>query len=357
MWSVMRSGITGVQDFGRGQDVVWLLYSNFNTSKTYEFNCRDDDTTLNSTALISPFHGGTTVKNLFYPFDEQTLVNSTQHLYINGAQKRNGCLRSLDMAAYDYRAYVPIEYWVRPAAMITKFYPGHDARLRSKVDPHSTEKIEVEVQFSVPMDCDSVTNSIIFDSTTELDANPEIELDTVRCGPVWRPDNITLVGAIQSDWAWRAKLNNVANGIHSLTIRNVSTADGLNFTNSNDRFLFRIGQPHNPMVFTRHANYSTTLLTKLYDGTLLLNHSAAGADKFRYSTNFMSSFSDWMPYEGGMHEIENLPWSGTKLQAWSGEHVRVEYFSRLGGSSDHVQESDMDSKARRFPHLFLNGND
>lgn len=129
--------------------------------------------------------------------------------------------------------------------------------------------------------------------------------------PVWRSDNITLVGAIQSVWGWHAKLTNVANGVHSLTVRNASAADGNSFSDSIDRFLFRIGQKNNPIVFPLNANYSTTLLTKLYDDTLLLNHSAPGADFFRYSTNFMSSFSEWMPYEGGMHEIRKQDWSGT----------------------------------------------
>jgi alpha-1,3-glucan synthase len=63
-----------------------------------------------------------------------------------------------------------------------------------------------------------------------------------------------------------------------------------------------------------------------------------------------------MPYTGGQTQIEEQAWSGTKLQEWKGTHVRVEYFSRLAGSSDHVQQSDLDYHTpRRFPHLFLNG--
>lgn len=102
----------------------------------------------------------------------------------------------------------------------------HDARLLSKVDPYSTEDIEVELQFSVPMDCDDVTRSIDFESTTELDIHPEIDQSTVKCGTSWREDNSSLVGAIQSGWAWTAKLNNVANGVHRLTVRNASAQDG-----------------------------------------------------------------------------------------------------------------------------------
>lgn len=164
-------------------DRVWLLYSNHNESKTYEFNCQDEDVTLNSTALIAPFSGGLTLKNLFHPYDEVTLENSTQHLYIDGAQKPNGCLKSLDMIGYDFRAYVPLRQWIKPTPMITKFSPGHDARVVSNVDPYSTEEIQVELQFSIPMDCDSVTSSIVMNSTTELNLIPEIDLDSVKCGP------------------------------------------------------------------------------------------------------------------------------------------------------------------------------
>ena len=79
---------------------------------------------------------------------------------------------------------------------------------------------------------------------------------------------------------------------------------------------------------------------------------------WRYSTNWGSSFSDWFPYTGGNDTIAQLPWSGTSLQKWSGHHVRVEYYNKLSGSSDYVQEGDYDwdsSVPRRFPHLFWNG--
>ena len=64
-----------------------------------------------------------------------------------------------------------------------------------------------------------------------------------------------------------------------------------------------------------------------------------------------------MPYKGGNDSVPSQPWSGTKQQAWKGEHVRLEYWSRIAGSSDHVQQGDLDARQtpRRFPHLFLNG--
>ncbi|KIV91342.1 hypothetical protein, variant [Exophiala mesophila] len=358
MWSVLRSSFAGHQDLsgiGAGNQPVWLLYSNQNASQVYEFDCLNNMTDMNTTSLVSPFDEGTTVKNLFYPYDEHTLQTSAHSLGINGSTERNGCLRELDMEAYDFRAYVPIDQWLGPKPMVTHFSPGHDARLLSAVDINGTESLDVEFKFSTEMDCDSVTASVIFNSSSASGTTPSLDRTTVRCERLSTPETPDYVGAISSTWAWSATLRNVSNGIHAITLRNASALSG-DHTNAVDRFLFRIGQQDNPIVFPTTANYSSTLVNKAGHGTLLLSHAAPGADKWRYSTNWGSSFSEWLPYTGGEVEIHEQAWSGTKLQAWKGTHVRVEYFSRLAGSADHIQEGDVDrTTLRRFPHLFLNG--
>ena len=358
MWSVLRSSFAGHQDLsgiGAGNQPVWLLYSNQNASQTYEFDCLNNMTDMKTTSLMSPFDEGTTVKNLFYPYDEHTLQTSAHSLGINGSTERNGCLRELDMEAYDFRAYVPIDRWLGPKPMVTHFSPGHDARLISTVNINGTESLDVEFKFSTEMDCDSVTASVIFNSSSASGTTPSLDRTTVKCEKLSRPETPDYVGAISSIWAWSATLRNVSNGIHAITLRNASALSG-DHTNAVDRFLFRIGQQDNPIVFPTTANYSSTLVNKAGHGTLLLSHAAPGADKWRYSTNWGSSFSEWLPYTGGDVEIYEQAWSGTKLQAWKGTHIRVEYFSRLAGSADHIQEGDVDRKTlRRFPHLFLNG--
>ena len=126
-----------------------------------------------------------------------------------------------------------------------------------------------------------------------------------------------------------------------------------------DHFLLRIGQSDNPMVFPK-ANYSKTLLYKdKSNDTLWVSHKAAGADKFRYSLNWGSSYSDWMPYVGGNTTLKPQAWSGTKEQAWKGDHVMVQYWSQKTGSSTHLQEGDVagtNGPSRRFPHLFVHGS-
>ncbi|RMD41453.1 hypothetical protein DV735_g3662, partial [Chaetothyriales sp. CBS 134920] len=357
LWSVMRSEFAGVQDLsGNGWSApIWLVYSNLNETKTYEFDCANNDTYLNITALVAPYDEGTVVKNLFYPYDEHTLESSTRTLGINGSTRPNGCLSNLDMSAYGFKAFVPIDLWVGVKPMITKFSPGHDARILATGSVNETQSINVEIEFSTDMDCDSVTNSIQFNSTTEGTTLPSIDRSTVQCGTAENATIPPYVGAIASKWSWTATILDVAHGIHALTVRNASAADGTP-TNANDRFLFRVGTTNNPIVFPQIANYSSTLLVKSEGDQLTLNHSAAGADSWRYSTNFRSSFSDWMPYSGGQSVVKKQNWTGTSKQKWSGDHVRVEYFSRLSGSSAYVQEADSPQHtARRFPHLFLNG--
>lgn len=356
MWSTMRSNFPELQDpsdNGQYSQPVWLLYSNVNASTIFVFDCTNNATALNTTALISPYDAGTTVKNLFYPYDEQKLETSVHMLGLNGSTEPNGCIAQLEMAAYDFRAYVPIEAWSGPEAMITKFLPGHDYRILST--SNESESVDIEIQFSVEMNCESVTNSITFTSKTASGGAPTINTDSVSCDILSNGEVPDFVGAIGSVWSYKATIDDVAEGVHTLTVRNASSQDG-RATNSNDRFLLRVGKLNNPVIFPRQANYSSTLLSKRDDGTLLISHTAAGADSWRYSTNWGSSFSDWQTYEGGQSAIQAQNWTGTSLQAWKGEHVRVEYFSRFAGSSDIVQEGDVNfNKQRRFPHMFLNG--
>ena len=75
IWSVYRGRAEGVQDFtgiGQGNQGVWFLYQNEDKPVNYTFDCRNS-----SDALISAFPAYTTVKNLFYPYEEYVLEEST----------------------------------------------------------------------------------------------------------------------------------------------------------------------------------------------------------------------------------------------------------------------------------------
>lgn len=357
IWSTMRSGFPDVQDLsgtGKGNQSVWLLYHNDNVTRTYTFDC-----TNNNTALISLFDEGTTVKNLIYPHDELTLKASSKKLGIAGSTKANGCVDQVSLKPYEFRVYVPKEQWVGPPPMITKFLPGHDARVQSKVAAGKQESVDIEIHFSQEMNCDSVTSSVYINSTTEDLRIAQINNSSIKCSVISTQQVADFIGSIPTNWTWKATLDNVSNGVHQITVRNASTEAGNSSTNSVDHFMFRIGQADNPIVFPKSANYTRALLHQYPDnGTFYVTHKAAGADKWRYSLNWGSSWSGWMSYAGGNNTLDNQTWSGTKAQQWDDQHLMVQYWGKLAGSSSVLQHADLnrlDQPPRRFPHLFAHG--
>ena len=353
IWSTLRSRYTEGQDFSgqrRGNQSVWLVYSNRNESHNYQFDCSNNATGTAVKALIAPFDEGTTVKNLFYPHDEVTLTASVKRLGIEGSTEPNGCLKNLAMEPWSFKAYVPKDQFEGPRPMVTKFVPGHDARILSKATPGKRETVPLELHYSQEMDCDMITNTLSINSTTEDRSVPEVDKGSVKCQDVSIAQEPSLVGGIPTRWTWSANLNKVADGIHRLTLRNVTTPDNGSSTDAVDHFLFRIGRPDNPMVFPRTSNYSESLLSEASNGGLVVSHKAAGADLFRYSTNWGSSYSNWTAYKSGATTLEKQAWSGTKRQEWQGEHVILQYWNRMTGSSDHIQHGDLgrqDKPARR----------
>ncbi|KAJ5363053.1 3-isopropylmalate dehydratase [Penicillium brevicompactum] len=337
IWSVLRSPYHQMQDLGEmGNQTVWFVYHNDNKTVDYEFDCSD----LTS-AIVAAFDTNTTVKNLFYPHDELILKDSPIKLGLNGSEKYNGCVDMISLAPYEFRAYIPKDKFIPPRPMITKFLPGHDVPLLSSVAPDESESLDIELFFSTEMNCSMVTDSISLESTTESGVVPSLDPDSVSCETML-PETTYWTGHIPSTWAWKATLTGVYNGVHKLTVKNATSVDG-KATNAVDHFLFRIGQHDNPIIFTS-ANYSRSLLHEKEDGSLFITQHAAGADKYRYSTNWGSSFSEWLPYKGGIILSKSCS---------------VEYWSRLTGSSDYVQEGDgvhwNPDVQRRFPHLFFNG--
>lgn len=349
--SVLRDYKADVQKgITEGNQSIWLVYHNDNKTVTYSFDCSSSD----DSALIAPFAENTVVKNLFPPYNEVTLGSSNKSLGIDGSADLNGCLSQLTLAPYEFAAYVPKSGFIAPSPVMTKFVPGHDARIMSTAD---NDTVDVEFHFSDIMDCDSLTNNLQITSTSPNKAVAEIRPGTISCANVNGDSGSGLVGARNSVWKWSAKLS-APNGIHMLTVQNVTSEDGTSSTDSVDHLMIRIGKVDNPIVFPRQANYSYDVLGK--DGNdLQVTHTAAGADKWRYSLNWASSWSDWMNYDSEVSKLDSQPWSGTSKQKWSGEHVILQYWSQMAGSSSHQQHGDLNwhgKPPRRFPHLFAHGD-
>jgi alpha-1,3-glucan synthase len=344
LWSVLRSYFPGVQtDAILANETLWLVYQNGNTTETYGGNCSDKNA-----SLLAPFDSGTKLKNLFYPYDEITLEDGP-----SGTDSNYGCVKKMELLPWEYRAYVQSKNFVKPGPTVTDFFPGHDARLLSSAD--TGETMPIELGYSTEMDCDSITDSIVLNSTTEKGITPTLDTSSINCTKIAaRTTSHNFVGEIPTVWTWSANLKNVHHGIHQVTVKNVSSS-GV-YTNSTDRFLLRLGAYDNPLI-SPLANYSTSLLHKS-DDSFYIKHNAAGADKFRYSTDFGRSWNDWTTYEGGNTTVSVPTFDGTDAQKWKGTHIRVQYFSRLTGSSDYIQEGDYDrenNSVRRFPHLWFNG--
>jgi alpha-1,3-glucan synthase len=340
LWSVLRSYFPGVQKESQTNETLWLVYQNGNSTETFGGDCSNK-----SAALLSPFQSGTKLKNLFYPYDEITPQDGPDSDY--------GCVKSMELLPWEYRAYVKKSDFVEPGPTVTDFSPGHDSRFISSQD--TGETLPIELGYSTEMECASITKAITLNSTTEKGITASLDKDSVSCKKISaRTTSNNFVGEIPTVWTWSANVTNVYHGIHQLTVANVSSS-GV-YTNSTDRFLFRVGLENNPLI-TPLSNYSTSLLHRSDDG-FFVKHSAAGADKFRYSTDFGSTWSKWASYEGGNTTIDVSAFTGTDQQKWKGTHVRVQYFSRLTGSSDYIQEGDAgweNDGVRRFPHLWFNG--
>ena len=349
LWSSYRSSFVGAQNLtgqGMGDQSVWLLYTNENRTVNHGFNCS------NNRSLISPFVEGTTVKNLFAPYEEYTLEKGLVTLGLGGYTEPNGCLSRLNMPAWGFKALVPKEKFVRPRPALTAFSPGHDFRLRSTTDIGET--VRIKLGFSQEMDCNSISTKIRISSSVTNGSTPGLDLNSVSCSTT--TSTRKWVGEPTTAFIYQVDVLNVHHGVHQITINNASGSDG-SFTNAVDSVLLRVGDFNNPMVYPRTANYSKSLLFNDTNRGMYVTHHAAGADLWRYSLNFGTTYSDWMPYAGGNNTLHPKVWSGTSGQAWKGEHVILQYWGQLAGSSDHLQHGDLDfTKPRRFPNLWIEGN-
>ncbi|GFZ48862.1 hypothetical protein JCM24511_06611 [Saitozyma sp. JCM 24511] len=353
LWSNVRLPHFPLQNFSslpHGDTPLWFVFGNEDGVKDHTFNCSSA-----GTSLAAPYSPGMTVKNLLYPYDEYTLQSSARNL--TGTSDAAGCLDTLSsFPAWGFKLFVPKTQWAAPAPTITRFLPGHDYRFETS--GNNSTSVNIEFHFSTQMNCDSVAASLEVATNSVNGTVARIDKSSIRCwnlDPSEDDSAARLVGQVPSVFAFAATVTEMPDGIHQFTIRN-ATAEGGAATGTVDRFLLRVGTKSNPMVFPTYANYSQEMVYSS-GGDLYVRHQATGATQFRCSRTWGSSWTAWQNYTGKDTTIEPAEWSGTSLQAWNGEHVICEYYSKLAGSSHHRQEGDLDphTPMRRFPHLFING--
>ena len=155
LWSVSRTGLPPLQNFTLN-DTAWFLYTNENTTISYGGNCTSDN------GVKSPYQSDTVVRNLLYPFENYTLGASDQPFYYDGKAPYFGCIESITLQPYDFKLFVLAENWIAPIPALSKFTPGHDARIKVDDNSSSPNSVDVQIEFLDLMDCDSVTQSINF---------------------------------------------------------------------------------------------------------------------------------------------------------------------------------------------------
>lgn len=217
MWSMERAAFAGAQ--ASFNQTVWLVYGNEQVDNTYTFGCND------GTALIAPFAAGTTVQNLYAPYDKYTLEGSTTK-FPSDPTKQSGCLSQLELPAFGFKAFVPEDEFIQPSPVITKFLPGHDARLLS------AKTIPIEIHFSAPMDCDQISKALYVNSTTAANQTAELDSGSIQCKNISssEADPSPWSGGVNTAWIFAANLINVADGIHQVTVSNISAEDGATST-------------------------------------------------------------------------------------------------------------------------------
>ena len=255
-WGFQTAANSSTDD-GTILDRVFLLYTNENYTRTHTYDCSDPNM-----AIRVPFpvtSAGATVQNLVYPYESVPVQATTQSFYNNGQGPYFGCIPSIDMKPYDYKVFVQQSRWVQQPPTITRFTPGHDARI-----VRTGDTIDITVEFDHEMNCASMNGAISIAQYAGVSgANPTIATGT--CAPI--PTNEQpipgVTGAGPSAWRYTSQITGAADGIYDIRITNVNMEGqaGVN-SNATHHLLFRAGQNDNPMVY-RTATASTRSTTLL----------------------------------------------------------------------------------------------
>ncbi|KIY43381.1 glycoside hydrolase family 13 and glycosyltransferase family 5 protein [Fistulina hepatica ATCC 64428] len=349
LWSVSRSKIDGVQDNIDGvyNDQMWMLFTNENVTTYIQHDCKGD------LWMSSPYVAGTTVRNLFAPYERYTLATSLSSYYNDGQEPYYGCLMNVTMEGYGFKALVPEDQWVQPLPAITKFLPGHDHRILVTADQGNATEVDIELQFSQAMDCGSVTNSISFNMSSSIGAGAP-SISNVNCAQVTNPAMTRISGDPESAWSWSATLTNFPNGVLRITVDNPASQSWIT-TGTVDHLLLRKGEYDNVMVFPDHDYTSGVFTKQTGSSNFSFTHRAFGADMLRYSWNFGQNWTEWRNWENTT-SIDPAPFQSSG-NWWSGHHIMVQYWSQATLSTSHVIHADYgySGKQRRVPQLLARG--
>ncbi|GJE90808.1 apha amylase catalytic domain and glycogen synthase DULL1-like domain-containing protein [Phanerochaete sordida] len=347
LWSVSRSGIPGSQSLtGNHSDQVWLLYTNENHTRHWQYDCNDPKLWISS-----PYIAGTTVRNLVAPYETYTLAESMSPYYNDGKAPYTGCLATFDTQPFGFVALVPNDEWVGPNPALTGFRPGHDARIHAEATDTNATTVDIVLEFNMAMDCDSVTQSLAFNmSSSGQGSTPTVNAGSINCGTIQNPTYSLINGVDASMWSWSATLQNVPDGILEILVNNPSAQNNAGSTGSKDRLLLRKGSSKNVMVFP-DSDFDNEAFG-YSNGQYTFTHNALGADQFRYSTNFGQNWTEWRNWE----DTTTIASSEFDGNFWDGQHIMVQYWSALAATAAVVVHADRGyPKPRRVPQFLARG--
>ncbi|KAF4623027.1 hypothetical protein D9613_002379 [Agrocybe pediades] len=354
LWSVSRSILMDIQENITGlQTPVYMLFTNENRTRSYTMNCR---ATNGEVPMLTPYASGTTVRNLFSPYETITLQDSGQALVggDEGTTGNRGCIPTITMEPYSFKAFVPTAQWIQPLPVVTGFVPGHDARLRANPSDSNSTSVDISFEFNVAMSCDGVTGSLTLNMAGKGSAMPAVA--NVKCGAVSSSANNSPLSATpQSAWAWSATLVNFPDGVLEIVLNSPAAQTGGLSTGTVDHFMLRKGADDNVMVFPANDYDTSGSFALNSNGKYTFAHKAFGADKFRYSGNYGKDWSDWMNWEENT-EIDSSVFS-SKENFWIGQHIQVQYWSQATLSAAHMVHADLNYKGppRRTPRFMGRG--
>ncbi|KAK7014847.1 modular protein with glycoside hydrolase family 13 and glycosyltransferase family 5 domains [Favolaschia claudopus] len=350
LWSVARAALPGQKALtGNYTGPVWLLYTNENATRTYTNDCKKPNGWMKT-----PFSTGdvTTVQNLFAPYETYQLTASGESFNNDGKAPFFGCVPSISIEGFGFKALVPQPNWIAAAPALTKFLPGHDARIQVHEGDTNATTLDISFQFNTEMNCDSITAAMKFNLSSSGHGG-QISVSKATCGAVSKPDPARISGSDTSAYQWSATLTNFADGILAITLDNPSSSKGVK-TGAVDKVLVRKGQANNVMVFPDNE-YDTDSSFGFSNNQYTFAHKAYGADKFRYSWNFGRNWTQWANWEDTTIISKDVFQDSDNF--WSGNHIMVQYWSDAALSTTAVVHADYgySGHRRRVPQFLARG--
>ena len=253
------------------------------------------------------------------------------------------------MAPFAFSAYVPLADWLPPKPAVTHFDPGHDARVLAPPGSANATSIDVRIEYNMEMNCQQVLAGMSFRMSKHATSQPTF--GTPTCATFAGSTTGLRHGVEPSAWYLEVTLSNVPDGIFEVIVNNAPAQDTTRGTTGvKDHFMIRKGAANNPMVFPS-LDYDNSVFTET-DSGYLVNHTAIGADRIRYTWNYGQNWTDWYDWEA----TTVIKKSEFPNGFWVGQHIILEYWNEIASAGPVRLHADIGYHTeRRVPTFIARG--